>query len=127
KICAAARTGQSITSLSTIFGYHRNSISRWIKERRSGGSFQRKKEPGSGRRSAITCAIGKKLLRILKRPASKYGFENDVWTTLRIQAVCHKHLKLSVSRMAIFRLLQRCEYAYKTPQRQYYETDVASQ
>ena len=29
--------------------------------------------------------------------------------------------------MAVFRTLQRYEYAYKTPQRQYYETNVAAQ
>jgi transposase len=64
---------------------------------------------------------------MLKKPASTYGFENDCWNTQRIRVVCKKQLGVDVSRMAIFRTLRRYEYAYKTPQRQYYETDVAAQ
>jgi len=127
KICAAARNGQSIKTLAEIFGHHRNSISRWIKEANAGRSFERKRKPGSGRRSAIDALQGRKLLKILKRPASEYGFENDCWTTARVRIVCAKHLRLKTSRMAIHRLLRRCDHSYKTPQRQYYETDVAAQ
>jgi len=127
RICSAAREGHTITHLSQIFHYHRNSISQWIKEDQQGTDFARKTSPGSGRVSKIDCVIGARLLDILKQPASKYGFENDCWTTPRIGVVCQKHLGVKVSRMAIFRTLNRYEYAYKTPQRQYYETDIASQ
>jgi len=127
KICSAAREGHTITHLSQIFHYHRNSISQWIKEDQQGTDFARKTSPGSGRVSKIDCVIGARLLDILKQPASKYGFENDCWTTPRIGVVCQKHLGVKVSRMAIFRTLNRYEYAYKTPQRQYYETNVAAQ
>lgn len=127
KICAAVRNGQSIAHLSKIFQYHRNSISKWVKENRQGKSLARKQKPGSGRIPKIDCVKGRELLKILKRPASEYGFENDCWTTPRIRVVCQKHLGINVSRMAIFRTLQRYEYAYKTPQRQYYETDVSAQ
>ncbi len=127
KICAAARAGQSIKTLTEIFGYHRNSISRWIREEKAGQSFERKRKPGSGRKSSLGGAQGEKLLKILKRPASDYGFENDCWTTGRMRVVCAKRLKMKPSRMAIHRLLRRCKHAYKTPERRYYETDVAAQ
>ena len=126
-ICLAAREGHSITHLSQIFHYHRNSISQWINKDRLGSDFARKESPGSGRVAKIDCVLGRRLLRILKRPASEYGFENDCWTTPRIRIVCQKYLDITVSRMAVFRALQRYEYAYKTPQRQYYETNVAEQ
>ena len=127
KICAAAREGHTIAHLSRVFQYHRNSISQWIREDLKGTDFARKTFPGSGRVSTIDCVLGRKLLCILKQPASKYGFENDCWTTPRIRVVCQKYLDVTVSRMAVFRTLQRYEYAYKTPQRQYYETNVAAQ
>jgi transposase len=127
KICAAVRSGQSIAHVSQIFQVHRSSIHKWVKASRRGISFQRKAKPGSGRLPKIDCAKGCELLKILKRPASEYGFENDCWTTARIRIVCKKYLGLEVSRMAIFRTLQRYEHAYKTPQRQYYETNVPAQ
>ena len=115
KICLAAREGHTIAHLSQVFHYHRNSISQWIKKDQQGSDFARKTSPGSGRISKIDCVIGRRLLRILKQPASKYGFENDCWTTPRIRVVCKKHLGVMVSRMSVFRTLKRYEYAYKTP------------
>jgi transposase len=127
KICLAVREGHTIAHLSQVFHYHRNSIGKWIKEYQQGTDFTRKASPGSGRVSKIDCVIGRKLLRILKQPASNYGFENDCWTTPRVRVVCKKHLGVTVSRMSVFRTMKRYEYAYKTPQRQYYETNVAEQ
>jgi transposase len=126
KICAAVKTN-SIAHVSRLFGVHRNSIRRWIKESKHRTAFTRKKKPGSGRKPKLNKETGRKLLNILKQPASKHGFENDCWTTKRIRTVCKKVLGLTVSRMAIFRTLQQYEHAYKTPQRQYYETNVAQQ
>ena len=127
KICEAAKNGYTISHLVKIFGYHRNSISKWLKEEKKGSDFSRKKYPGSGKTPKIDRKTGRKLLKFLKQPASKFGFENDFWTTTRILIVCEKHLRVKLSRMAICRTLKKYEYSYKTPQRQYYETNTQEQ
>jgi transposase-like protein len=48
KICTAASKGNSISELGSIFDYHKNLISRWIKEWEAGKDFERKRVPGSG-------------------------------------------------------------------------------
>lgn len=127
KVCEAVRNGLSITHVANIFKCHRNSIRNWLNESEQGGDFTRKRFPGSGKLPKIDCTAGRKLLKILKHKASKYGFENDFWTTSRIRIVCERELKIKVSRMAIFRTLQKYEHSYKTPQRRYYEADTAEQ
>lgn len=127
KICAVVRSGSTISYVSSIFKCHRNSIRSWLNELEAGGNFKRKRSPGSGRASKLGCVEGRKLLKILKRPASKYGFENDFWTTARMRLVCEKYLKVRVSRMAIFRTLRKYEHSYKTPQRRYYEANIDEQ
>ena len=42
---------------------------------------------GRGRPPKISPTDAKKLLKIIKEPASKYGFENDLWNTERIRIV----------------------------------------
>jgi transposase len=121
KIVAAHNSGASIAQLSSLFGYHRNSISSWIKISKASKSFERAKKPGSGRPSKLNGKLGNRLLKIVGKPASQFDFETDFWTTARIQQVCRDELKVKVSRMAIHRTLIKFEHSYKKPQKQYFE------
>lgn len=129
KIVKAFEAGNSITSLSNIFKYHRNTISGWIKnfEREGEQAFLESKLEARGRTPKVSGGFEEKLISILKKPATEYGFENDLWTTARIQTVCFKKLKLKLSRMAIWRFLRRAEYSFKKVQKEYYEVDKDKQ
>ena len=127
KIINAYNNGNSIKHLADIFNCHRNSIRNWINQYKLNGNFARKTKPGSGRIPKINDETGRKLLEIIKKPASKYGFETDFWTTSRIVIVCKKELKIKVSRMAVFRTLKKFKYSYKKPQKRYYEADTKQQ
>ncbi len=129
KIVKAHEAGNSITHLSNIFKYHRNTISGWLKEFREkgkkafiGGTIETR-----GRPSKICTSSEEELFEILKEPATEYGFENDLWTTKRIQNVCSSELGLRLSRMAIWRFLSRAEYSFKKVQKEYYEVDKDKQ
>ena len=127
KITDAHKDGTSISQLVNIFGYHRNSIRRWIKSAKKDPTFETPRKTGSGRPSAFSGKSGKKLLRIISKPASKFGFETDFWTTLRIQKVCKDELGVKISKMAIFRALKRFEHSYKKPKKRYYEASQQKQ
>jgi len=127
KIAEAAKSGNSITHLSNLFGYHRNSIRQWIKKEKTNPTFLRQKKPGSGRPSAFSGNFGKRLISIIARPASKFGFETDFWTTGRIQRICRDELKLKVSRMSIHRTMIKFEQSYKKPQKRYFEASKDKQ
>ena len=127
KVVAAYLSGNSITHLANIFGFHRNSIRQWVKISETNEQFARRKSPGSGRPSLFAGEHGQRLLEIIAKPASNFGFETDFWTTSRIRRVCKEHLKINVSRMAVHRALVKFEQSYKRPQKRYFEASQEKQ
>lgn len=127
KIVAAYRAGNTITHLSSLFKFHRNSIRNWIKISEKSPERFDAKTPGRGRHSAFNRKNGQRLIKIISQPASKFGYETDFWTTARIQVVCKERLNLKVSRMAIHRALVKFEQSYKTPQKRYLEASQEKQ
>ena len=118
---AAYKDGEPVSSIAKVLNTTPQSIYNWIKQYDKKKSLKRKS--GSGRRSEITSKEELKLLKILKVPASKYGFENDLWTTNRIHTILRKKLKKKVSRMCVWRLLNKNHYSFKKVQKKYKEAD----
>ncbi len=127
KVIAAYRAGNSISHLASIFDFHRNSIRNWIKLDEIAPERLEIKTPGRGRPRVFDQRNGKRLLKIISKPASTFGFETDFWTTARIQVVCKERLKLKVSRMAVHRALVEFEQSYKKPQKRYFEASEEKQ
>jgi transposase len=126
-IVKAYGNGHSAIELEKIFGYSRETVHSWVRQHRNGSNLARRRNPGSGRLAKISGLNGRRLLSILKRPASTYGFETDLWNTKRIQIICKKNLKISVSRMGIWRFLSKFEQSFKKVQKRYYEADAKVQ
>ena len=129
KIIDAYHAGNSVTSLSSLFGFNRSTVYRWLDEHKK-NKWRKGNHPKPetrGRSSKITQSSSKKLVSIIKKPASKFGFETDLWNTKRIQVVCKKELKISVSHMAVWRFLKRINYSCKKVQKQYYEANKSKQ
>ena len=119
KIIALYKKGKSVADLSEFFSFHPMTIYRWIREHKVKASFERKE--GSGRPSKIEGKCAKKLLEILKRPATDFGFETMLWNTQRIKIVCKKKLNINVSNMAVWRFLKKMNYTCKKVQKTYSE------
>jgi transposase len=128
KIIKSYANGDLIEDLSRIFEVTERSIFNWLKKYSENGNLDHnRKEDKRGRPPKINTTNGKKLLKIVKKPASDFGFETDLWNTSRLKIVCHKNLKIRLSKMAIWRFLNKFEYSFKKVQKQYYETDINAQ
>lgn len=127
KIVKAYRNETSVYELEKIFCHSRSSIYNWINQYRSDKTLKRKTEPGSGQPPKITDKYAKKLIKILKMPASLFGFETDLWNSVRIQTICKKQFGLKVSRMAVWRMLSKFDQSFKKVQKRYYEVDKKKQ
>ncbi len=127
KIAELYLEGKSPSELALDFKCDRTSIYRWVSNFKKNREVLRSGNPGSGRPSKIDTKSGKKLLKIISCPASKYGFETDLWNSTRIQIVCRKELKIKLSQMAIWRFLVKFKQSFKKVQKQYYETDLNKQ
>ena len=116
---------QSAASVAKLFKVSRSTVYRWLGRHKKKESLAHK--PVSGRPPKINLESGKKLLKIISEPATKYGFDSDFWTTRRLQQVLKKELKINVSRVAISQNLRKFECSYRRPETRYYETDTKVQ
>jgi transposase len=127
KIVELYLKGKSAGQLSSDFGHDKSTIHRWVNNFKKNKKVGRSKNPGSGRPAKINTKNGQKLLKLITRPASEFGFETDLWNTSRLQIICRKNLKIKLSHMAIWRFLVKFDQSFKKVQKQYYETDLQAQ
>ncbi len=113
----------TVAQLALSLDVERSTIYRWIKKSLNKKPLKRNQNSLSGRQPKINLVVGRKLVRLLKKPASKFGYETDFWNTTRIRQVLKKELEINVSRMAIHRTLIKFEQSYKKPERRYYHKD----
>ena len=127
KIVKAYKNGSTVFELEKIFKYSRASIYNWINSYSINKKFLRKTCPGSGKISKITPEYSAELVQILKSPASSFGFETDLWNSKRLQIICKKNFKIKISKMCIWRFLNKLKYSFKKVQKSYYEVDKKKQ
>lgn len=114
----AYKTGNSIKDISQIFGLHRGSISRWITKWKREGKKALKRKTATGRPTTINCKVyGKSIIKIVRRGASYYGYENDLWTCKRIKMAISKVLDIEVSIPTIWRNLKTLNLSCQKPER----------
>ena len=126
-IIKAYEKGMPVKDISDLFSYHPMTIYRWIREAKMKATFERKSNPGSGRFCKIDERSERKLIRILKKPATKLGFETSLWNTKRLQIVCKKELKINISRVSVWKFLKKIKYSCKKVQGIYKEADPKKQ
>ena len=116
---------QSVINVSKSFGVSRSTVYRWLDRNEQSGTLDRM--PVSGRPAKIDFTTGKKIVKIISKPATKYGFDSDFWTTRRIAAVLKKELKITVSRVSVGNALRKFEQSYRRPETRFYESDTKKQ
>jgi len=117
----------TIQEAAKTINVSRMTIYRWIKKYKSGKSLEDNRKNKRGTRPKISLKIGKKILLIIDQPASKFGFETDLWTLQRISIILMKKFKLKVSKSAIHRFLHENDYTSKKAQKKYFEVNEEEQ
>lgn len=119
--------GQSVDSISEMFGIHRATVYRWIDKYNESKSLKRSVNPGSGRPPILSNQQIKKLTKLILSPASKYGYETDFWTIRRIIEIAKRYLNVKISKTTMYEMLYNENYSYKKPEKRYYEADEDEQ
>ena len=114
--------GVKMASLTEIFGVSQATIFRWVKRYRETGNFEslRSKHSG-GRKRILGQEQTEKLLKLILKPASEYGFEDDAWTLKRVTILLNDHLGIKVSKGTVWRILRRNNFFYKKIETNYKE------
>src|SRR3972149_506925 len=120
---AVVLRGFAIGDMAEAYGTDRTTLFRWIQRDREQGDDGLERRPGSGRPRTLTELDGKQLWKIVLQPATRFGYETDLWTVTRVHQVVQEKLEVTVSKDTIWRRLREAGLTYQKPERQYFETD----
>jgi transposase len=119
----AVRRGWSATEAADAYGVSRATLYRWLTRYEGSGANGLRRQIGSGRPRKLE-ELGEEELRgIVLRPASKFGYETDLWTVGRLHHVIRQQYHVAVSRDTVWRRLREAGLTYQKPEREYHEID----
>ena len=123
----ARKAGMRTKDIAATLGVSPVTVSRWIGQYQLGGarSLRTKKPPGRPRK--IDCPeFAPKLAKIVKHPATKFGFPNPLWNSQRLREVSKSELGVEISKTTLWRTLKEIGLSYQKPERRAFEADDKS-
>lgn len=127
KAVNAYLSGEKVSNIAKMLCAGRTTVYDWLTKFNETKSVERKINPGSGRPSTLTNHHIASIIKIIKSPASQYGFDTDLWTIRRIINVAKKKLQLVISKTTMHRILCDKDQSYKKTEQRYYEADKKTQ
>jgi len=119
----AVQKGMPVSHTATAFGVDRTTLHRWLARYGEEGEAGLQRRPVPGRPRKLANFTAKRLKRIVLAPATKFGFETDLWTVSRLHAVLVERLHMDISEDTVWRRLREAGLTWQTPERQYFEAD----
>lgn len=119
----AVERGMGVTQVAAAYGTDRRTIHRWLVRYDCEGERGLLRRPGSGRPRILTEYQEEDFRWLVLQPASRFGFETDLWTVARFRAVLAEHLRIIISKDTVWRRLREAGLTYQKPERQYWEAD----
>ena len=119
----AVLAGMPIVSVAEAYRTERTTIHRWLVRFREAGEQGLRRRPVDGRPRKLPDLNEKCLRAIVLKPASKYGYETDLWSVRRLHQVIREHYDASVSKHTVWRRLREAGLTYQKPEREYFQMD----
>jgi len=120
----AVLQGASVVQVAQAHCTDRTTVQRWLQRYRTeGGDSGLQRRPVSGRPRKLAGLKGYNLRRLVLAPATRYGFESDLWTVGRLHYVLTNRLGEAVSQDTVWRRLREVGLTWQTPEREYFQVD----
>ena len=120
--------GEPASTIAKNIGRNKSTIYKWVRLYKKKKSFKDLEEQErSGRPPVISKTLIKRLEKDLQKPASRFGFETDLWTCKRVQLLLIKRYKIEISCGHVWLFLKKAGFSYQKPERRYYESDPKEQ
>jgi transposase len=121
----AALSGTPIAQVARAYGIDRTSMHRWLRRHEDArGETGLQRRPVSGRPRKLQCISEYNFKRIVLAPASRFGFETDLWTVTRLHTVLVDRFNEDVSEDTVWRRLREAGLTWQTPEREYFQADA---
>src|SRR5512140_19138 len=103
---AVAQNGLPVGEVAEAYGTDRTTLFRWLRRYYRQGEDGLLRQAGSGRPRKLKELPGARLLKLILQPASRFGFETDLWTVGRVHQIVQEKLNVVISKNTIWRRLR---------------------
>ena len=119
---AALRGGLKKGEVAEAYGVNRSTLFRWEQRHKRDpvNGLKRKSSPGSARPRKAPDFTKEAFFQLVLTPASRLGFETDLWTTRRLETAIRRKGH-ALSRRTIHRRLEEYRITYQKAQRCYFD------
>ena len=111
------KKGWNVNEIAASFGVHRGSVSRWLTKYKRSGKKSLRRRKAHGAKPKLSKADILKVFSFLKKPASEFGFENDLWDCRRMQQVIKKKCGKSLDISNVWRMLRAWNFSPQKPEK----------
>lgn len=122
----AVQRGLTVSTVAQAYGVTRATIHRWLARYATDQEHGLERRSGSGRPRLLTELSLQDWRLLVVQPASKFGYESDLWTVRRLRQVLQDRYQVTVSADTVWRRLREAGLTYQKPERQYFEIDPAT-
>lgn len=122
----AIQRGLPLTRVAETFHVDRTTLYRWTVRFRAFGASGLHRQVGSGRPRKLADLDGSAWRAVILQPATRFGFETDLWTVRRVRQVIEEDRGIVVSDDTVWRRLREAGLTYQKPERRYFEIDRAA-
>jgi len=119
----AVKRGLTVGQVADAFNVNRATLFRWVQRYHSNGEDGLQRKPVSGRPRLLDELDEEVFRKIIMCPASEFGYETDLWTVGRLQAVLAELGEVTLSKNTVWRRLRDAGLTYQKPERQYFQVD----
>ena len=117
------KKGKKVKDIAEFFGVHPDSVSRWFVIKRQKGQEALKSKKALGPEMKLQKNEIVELLKNLKQPSTKFGFETPLWTCKRLCYLIEKTTGKKLHNSNVWKLLQRLNITNQKPERRAMQQD----
>lgn len=107
----------TITKIAEAFGVNRRAVTRWFTIYKKEGKKALKSKKALGPKMRLQESEIIELLKNLKQPSTKFGFETPLWTCKRLVILIKKITGKKLHNSNVWKLLQRLNITNQKPER----------
>jgi transposase len=111
------KKGVRVEDIAKSMKLNRSTVFGWIQRYRHHGISALKSKHGAGAPSKLSQNQIIKLIAMLRRPATEYGFDSDLWTGPRVRKLIRKMFDVTLHRNHMARFLRRLGLVRKSAER----------
>lgn len=113
-----------VSVIADFCGVTVDAVYKWIRKYKTSGQKSLKRKYAKGAAPKLSVDRIKKLLRILKKPATDFGFPTPLWDRKRIRKIILDFFGKHLHETNIGRLLRRCGLSPQVPEKEALEKNM---